>query len=102
MRRHINRIDQQALVESLNEEFVDVGDPATFASGLILTFFVPTGTLSLSNAGHPPPLRWDATAGGWRSIEQPAPAAAGPADVPLGLFAQSAYSQVHLPLAPGA
>ncbi len=71
MQRHIDHIDQGRLVTSVNQEFVSVGDASTFATGIIATYFIPTGALTLTNAGHPAPLRYDFQTGEWRSIETP-------------------------------
>lgn len=65
MRRHIDHINQDALVEAINREFAAMGDTSTFATGLVATFFLPTRTLSLTNARHPAPLLFrPAVAGG--------------------------------------
>ena len=97
MRRHINHVNQTTLVRSINDEFVAVGDPSTFATGLIATFFVPTSTLALTNAGHPPPLLFSARDRAWRHLEQVS-ASTGPADVPLGMFESANYSQLGIKL----
>ena len=95
MRRHINHVNQKTLVHSINDEFVSVGDASTFATGLIATFFVPTSTLALTNAGHPSPLLFSTRHREWRHVEQVS-ASAGPADVPLGMFERANYSQVSV------
>lgn len=95
MQRHIDHIDQTTLVESINKEFVVAGDWSTFATGLILTFFVPTATLSVTNAGHPSPLHYQARRGQWRTLE-PEPAPGQIVDVPLGIFEDARYAQQRL------
>lgn len=97
MRRHINHVSQTALVRAINAEFVSVGDASTFATGLILTFFVPTSTLTLTNAGHPSPLLFSASRAEWGRLEQVL-SSTGPADVPLGIFESANYSQLGVRL----
>lgn len=97
MRRHINHVSQTTLVQSINDEFASVGDASTFATGLIATFFVPTSTLALTNAGHPEPLLFNARHREWRHVEHVS-SSTGPADVPLGMFERANYSQVGVKL----
>jgi serine phosphatase RsbU (regulator of sigma subunit) len=97
MQRHIDHINQKTLVTSINREFMAVGDRSTFATGLIVTFFVPNRTLSVTNAGHPSPFVFDAGKRRWRMLDhEPAPGQI--ANVPLGIFEHAAYSQVGLRL----
>lgn len=99
MHRHIDRINQRKLVQAINREFVSVGEPNAFATGVIATFFLPTSTLTLTNAGHPPPLWLSGRDRTWRSLEQVS-STDGPSDVPLGLFESAHYGQVSVKLAP--
>lgn len=96
MQRHINHVNQRTLVESINREFVSVGDSGTFATGLIATFFVPTSTLTLTNAGHPPPFLYAAQQQTWQPLEQTSSSEAGPANLPLGVFESTSYAQVRV------
>jgi len=97
MRRHINHVNQKTLVQSINREFAAIGDPSTFATGVMMTFFVPTGTLTLTNAGHPPPLLFTARSQQWCVLEQTS-SASGPSDVPLGIFETAHYAQLTVGL----
>lgn len=67
MRRNINFIKQTHLVASLNSEFESISATGCFATALISTFFSPTRTLSVCNAGHPLPLFRDGRTGRWGS-----------------------------------
>jgi sigma-B regulation protein RsbU (phosphoserine phosphatase) len=106
VQRHIDHIDHGKLVRSINRAFVAVGEIGTFATGLIATFFVPTSTLSLTNAGHPPPLCYRAESRRWdRLVAAPPPwkkaaVSAAPADVPLGLFESTTYAKSQFKLGP--
>jgi sigma-B regulation protein RsbU (phosphoserine phosphatase) len=92
MRRHIDHIDQDALVGAINLEFTAEGDASTFATGLIGTYFVPTGILSLTNAGHPAPLLFNAGRREWQAVEHQM-ASTTLADIPLGMFESARYTQ---------
>ncbi len=100
LQTHINHISQQTLVRAINREFASVGDSTTFATGLIATFFLPTNRLSLSNAGHPPPIFFNAKNGQWRPLHH-APQASSPTNVPLGIFEDADYTEVSVQMAAG-
>ena len=106
VQRYIDHIDHGTLVRSINQAFVSVGDASTFATGLIATFFVPTSTLALTNAGHPPPLLFRAESRQWGPlVDAPSPAkkpaaSAAPADVPLGMFESTSYAKTQVKLMP--
>lgn len=106
VQRYIDHIDHGTLVRSINRAFVSVGDASTFATGLIATFFVPTSTLALTNAGHPPPLLFRAESRQWGPLvdatspaKKPA-ASAAPGDVPLGMFESASYAKTQVKLTP--
>lgn len=102
MQRHIDHIDQNALVGAINRAFAAEGDASTFATGLIGTFFGPTGTLSLTNAGHPVPLLFDAGRREWRALEHEHEAGSTTlSDVPLGMFESTSYTQLRVKMATG-
>jgi phosphoserine phosphatase RsbU/P len=67
MRQNINFIKQTHLVASLNSQFESIAATGCFATAVVSTFFSPTRTLSVCNAGHPLPLFRDANSGLWRS-----------------------------------
>jgi hypothetical protein len=69
MRRYINFLDQSRFVLSMNKQFVDASHAGTFATAVVTTFFAPTRTLSVCNAGHPPPLVWRAATREWSLLD---------------------------------
>ena len=69
MRQNINFIKQTQLIASLNSQFESISATGCFATALVSTFFSPTRTLSVCNAGHPLPLFRDARTGRWRSSD---------------------------------
>lgn len=97
MQRHIDRIDQTRLVEKVNKGFVQVGGASIFATALIGTFFVPTGTFSWTNAGHPTPLLFDGQKKAWRAAGYTAPTGRL-TDIALGIFNETDYAQMSAKL----
>jgi serine phosphatase RsbU (regulator of sigma subunit) len=97
MRRHSNYIDQTRLVEAVNREFGEIGEEALgeggtmFATAVVATYFAPTDELSVSNAGHPRPLRFDAAAGRWVRLEPESTSGDGPSNLPLGVLDGTRY-----------
>ena len=56
MHRYINTIRPQQLFEEVNEEFSKLSSADRFATSVVSSYFMPTGTLSICNAGHPTPF----------------------------------------------
>lgn len=96
MRKYINTADQSALARRLNTEFAELALDGRFATAVMLTYFAPTDQLSICNAGHPRPLRYDARAAKWTLLDA-APAEPGPGgdaadNLPLGIQAPTTYA----------
>src|SRR3954453_4989190 len=73
MRRYVNYIDQTRFVADLNHEFAAMSTAGCFATAVVTTFFGPTNSLSLCNAGHPPPLVYRGATREWSFLEQRKP-----------------------------
>ena len=69
MRKNINFVSQSRLVKSLNDEFESISEEGAFATALVSTFFSPTRTLSLCNAGHPMPVIRRVSIGRWERCD---------------------------------
>jgi serine phosphatase RsbU (regulator of sigma subunit) len=70
MRRYVNYIDQRSMVRTLNREFTALNNLGCFATAIVCTFFGPTRHLTLCNAGHPPPLLYQAKRRQWLMLER--------------------------------
>jgi phosphoserine phosphatase RsbU/P len=101
MRKNINYIKQTRLVREMNLQFPKTGHERGYATALVWTFFQPTQSLQLSNAGHPSPLIYRLGSNGW-SVQEHHPArTSGIENVPLGIFSQADYSETETSLNPG-
>jgi sigma-B regulation protein RsbU (phosphoserine phosphatase) len=102
MRQFVNFVDQSRFVRSMNQQFAAVSASNIFATALVTTFFSPTRMLTLSNAGHPPPVLYRASSGTWSILETNAgDAESAPANIPLGIFESTDYSQLEVRLEVG-
>ena len=84
MRRYVNYLDQSKFVTSMNHQFVECSAAGCFATAVVTTFFAATRTLSVCNAGHPPPLVWRAGQREWSSLI-PSLERAPAGNIPLGI-----------------
>ena len=99
MARYVNHLDQRKFFRALNRRFAEMLEGGAFATAVVATYFAPTGTLSVSNAGHPPPLLWRAADRRWTVLTNPA-ASAGLRNMPLGVIDATRYDRFDLPLGP--
>jgi serine phosphatase RsbU (regulator of sigma subunit) len=87
MRRYVNYLDQSAFVVAMNRRFVECSAAGCFATAVVSTFFAPTRTLTVCNAGHPPPLVYRAATGAWSFLDRAAESAADRCvNLPLGIM----------------
>ena len=95
MRRYVNDHDQRRFVCALNREFTAASTGGIFATAVALTFDSPTNNLLMCNAGHPPPLWYQAAKKEWVFLE---PKNTAGVNVPFGIEESIDYDQfaVHL------
>jgi serine phosphatase RsbU (regulator of sigma subunit) len=94
MRRHVNRVCQDRVIKGINRQFAAIGDAGLFATALVFTFFAPQQKLTLSNAGHPPPIiyrhrdkMWEFIEGEQDTVDQDV------SDLPLGVIEEMHFNQ---------
>lgn len=106
LRRHINLIDQTTVVEEINAEFQHLHEVGMLATAVAGTFFLPTRTLTVSNAGHPPPFIYKRRSGSWETLKrrpsEPRTGKAGSvANIPLGILTRAHWEKIEVPLESG-
>lgn len=69
MKKNINVIAQNSAVQQMSEHMHSTSEQGGFASTLLSTFFAPTRSLTVCNAGHPPPLCYYAAIDEWRILK---------------------------------
>lgn len=102
MRRNVNVISPNRLMQGINREFADRASSGGFATALLMTYFSPTRNLTICNAGHPPPLLFRRASACW-SIVGDSDAGEPPtaADLPLGVMESASFSSMTLEFQPG-
>jgi len=101
MQRFLNRIEPVSLAKAMNTALLGNADrDERFATAVIMTFFSPTGGLSVCNAGHPTPLLYRHAKQAWRSIQQP-DTQGDIVNLPLGVLDETGYQGRECTLHPG-
>lgn len=101
MRRNVNYIRQTRFVRAMNQQFAGLDEQGGFATALVSTFFAPTGTFSLCNAGHPAPLLFDRSEARWSELIALPHDTEVVIDTPLGIVGEARYLQHNVRLQPG-
>jgi len=99
MRRYINRHDQRSLARELNRDFTGATEGGVFATAVVMTFDSRKNRVVVTNAGHPPPLWFQAKRRRWTLLEPETAADAG--GLPWGIEEQSPYQQFEAALGVG-
>ena len=101
MRRNINVIRQTNFIGSMNRQFDEAKNNNTFATAVVMTFFQPTKSLQVCNAGHPPPLYYSTKKQEWTLLEQPSGDNSTAIDIPLGILETTDYTPSNITLSVG-
>ena len=100
MRQNVNYIKQTRFVRAMNQQFNEFDEHDTFATALVSTFFAPTQTFSLCNAGHPPPLIYRQQTSTWSALTSDAQVEQV-SDIPFGIVDGATYGQLDVRLGDG-
>ena len=92
VRRYINSIRPRKLFEEVNADFARVSTDDRFATSIVNSYFMPTSTLSICNAGHPTPLIHRSKNNHW----EPLVVEHCSDDMPLGIVEASKYTQLDI------
>lgn len=99
--RNVNAIKQSRVVREMGTRLCEFSEKGGFASVLVSTYFAPTRSLSICNAGHPPPLLFRAAENEWSMLKQ-APGKGGAADnLPLGVMGEDEFQEFSTNLSDG-
>lgn len=85
--------DPPAMISALNRTLARFVLTESFATGLYGVFDASTGAFTYSNAGHPPPLVYNAETGNVRELESHG--------MPLGVASDETYTSSTVETAPG-
>jgi hypothetical protein len=101
MRKNVNVVKQTRFIEGMNQQFMHLSGSGSFATAIVATYYQPTRRLTLCNAGHPSPLRFDRAAGKWSMIERPPVDKSVVTGTPLGVFDRARYPEAEFTLSAG-
>lgn len=102
MQRYVNFTSQQRFMQAMNQKFSAITEAGRFATTVAMSYFAPTRKLSLSNAGHPPPMWYRAKTKRWQIVGvDPGDEHNASADLPFGVEDDAPYQQVDLKFEPG-
>ena len=97
MHRYLTEDDQSGLMQDLNRAVQQNLEGVHYATMVAAGWNHVRGLLVLTNAGHPPPIRYRAAESEWSWIEAEGDGKRGRVSgIPLGLLAESSYSQAVL------
>jgi serine phosphatase RsbU (regulator of sigma subunit) len=97
----VNTIRQTRLINAMNREFGDIARVGGFATSLVATYFSPRQSLSLSIAGHPPPLLFRKATGEWTVFGEREQQNDQLAGLPLGISSDVVYGALTIDFVPG-
>jgi serine phosphatase RsbU (regulator of sigma subunit) len=94
VRVHMNRLEQSALLLELSASLLAMKatDAATYATAMVVGFDSTGGDLTVTDAGHPPPLWYRAARRQWELLQRPDWSSPGrPVGMPIGLGFGTSY-----------
>ncbi len=101
IRSNVNVVSQQRLVGEVNRGFSELAKDGGFATAVVCTFFAPTRSLTIANAGHPPPFLYRVNSGTWSPLTDNAINEPSLANTPLGVAKEATYSSPKMNLEVG-
>ena len=101
IRRYINVKDQSRLFARLNEQMASWSTNGLFATSLVATYLADRRELTMSNAGHPRPLLFNAQTSTWRLLTSHSMGDGRAEDLPLGVLGETVYTLREIELSPG-
>jgi phosphoserine phosphatase RsbU/P len=96
----MNQIDQRKILSRVNQQFTELSAVGQFATAVIATFFAPTRTLTICNAGHPKPMLYRSAGQRWQVLDADV-IVPGLTNIPLGILEEAGYEQFEIDLEVG-
>ena len=84
----------------MNQQFIEFGEHDLFATALVSTFFAPSQSFSLCNAGHPVPLLFRSDKSEWSELSSDCDETEH-ANTPFGIIEKASYGQLEIKLRTG-
>src|SRR5216684_2904203 len=95
MQRYLSFIEQTALMQDLNQAVRQEFGEGHYATMVAIGWHGARGLVTMTSAGHPPPLWYRAARDEWSWLQTRLASEPGrPAGVPLGLLADVSYDQL--------
>ncbi len=101
MRRFMNSQSQSRLVRDVNSEFSKLTQAGRFATAIVGTHLSYRNNLTICNAGHPRPLRYERVRDAWSIVENDVVGTSEVSNLPWGLDESTTYAQFDIPAADG-
>jgi phosphoserine phosphatase RsbU/P len=98
LQRHTDSWDQSTLMRELNDAFARESVHSQYATAAVLGFYLETGELLFSSAGHPPALWYRAQEKSWDLLQDSTQFVVDIAGLPLGLIPGTTYCQTGVRL----
>jgi len=100
MKRNVNTMKQARSVREMSEHLSEAARLGGFASTLMTTYFAPTRSFTLCNAGHPSPMIYRRQAREWSLLKQAAKPSNDTEEC-FGLLPTGEFQQMKMKLEPG-
>lgn len=100
MAKNVNVIAQNSAVKQMSSSLEDASNQGGFASTVLSTFFAPTQSMTICNAGHPPPLVYRAAEGQWTALKMNCSGERPECDE-SGTVSPDEYQRFKLKMSPG-
>lgn len=69
MKRNVNSVRQTRAVQQMNRQLQDASTKGGLASTMLTTYFAPTRSFTICNAGHPPPFLFRSSRNEWSVLK---------------------------------
>lgn len=91
MMHNVNAVKQARFVRDMNDRLQSYSDRGGYATVLLSTYFAPTKSFTLCNAGHPPPLIYRLKDRSWSTMKQAPINSSATAKLPAGVMGSQEY-----------